>query len=271
MEKTLNKIVKQIENKISVKPKLAIILGSGLGDFASSIKNAVEIPYEKLNGMPKSTVKGHSGKFIVGEVNGVNIIAMKGRLHLYEGYSAQEVTLPIYIFKKLGVETLLVTNAAGGVNKDYNAGDLMIINDQINFTAKNPLVGKRVTDFGVMFVEMSDAYNKEYIKTLNDIAKKQKLDIKNGTYIQFLGPTYETPAEVRMAESIGADACGMSTAVEVVAATHCGLKTAGISAIANKAVGTTDEIVSHEEVLRVMAESSKKMTKLVHEFIKTLA
>lgn len=268
MEKMIDNIIKEIKKEVKNTPKLAIILGSGLGNFASFIKNKIEIPYNRLKGMPVSTVKGHSGKFIFGEVNGVSLVAMQGRIHLYEGYSAKQVTLPIYIFKKLGVETLIVTNASGGVNPSFEAGDLMVITDQINLTGQNPLVGGATIDYGVQFVGMQDAYHKQYVTLLNKIGKEYNLNLKNGTYLQLLGPTYETPAEVKMASIIGADAVGMSTAVEVIAGVQAGLKIAGISAIANKAAGTTNIEVTHEEVLNVMHEVEEKFTTLVLEFIK---
>jgi purine-nucleoside phosphorylase len=269
MEKLVNNLVAQINKKTDAKPTLAIILGSGLGNFANNLKNKVEIEYKDLKGMPTSTVAGHHGKFIFGELEGVELVIMQGRLHLYEGYTAKEVTLPIYLFKKLGVESLIVTNASGAVNEQFKAGDLMIITDQINLTGQNPLVGGATIDYGVRFVNMLDAYNKDYIKTLNKIGTDHGLNLKNGTYIQFLGPTYETAAEVKMARAMGADAVGMSTAVEVIAATQAQLKVVGISAVSNMAVGITIEEISHKKVLEVMAQTEKKLTLLLLEFIKT--
>ena len=270
MEKQIDKIVNQIKKQINTTPQLAIILGSGLGNFADLIENRVEIPYSSLKGMPLSTVQGHSRKFIIGNIDGVSLIAMQGRIHLYEGYSAKTVTLLIYILKKLGVTNWNINNASGAVNKEYKAGDLMVITDQINLTGQNSLIGGATVDYGVRFVNMSDAYNKEFIETLNKIGKNNNLSLKNGTYLQLLGPTYETPAEVNMARQIGADAVGMSTAVEVIAATQAGLKTAGISAVANIAGDSENAKVTHEEVLQVMKEISEKFKFLVLEFIKTL-
>ncbi|MDD4211344.1 MAG: purine-nucleoside phosphorylase [Clostridia bacterium] len=270
MEKLIDNIIKQINKKVNTKPSVAVILGSGLGSFVSQIKNRVEIAYSSLKGMPVSTVAGHSGKFIFGEIEGKSIVAMQGRIHLYEGYTAKQVTLPIYLFKKLGVKSLVVTNASGGVNELYKAGDLMVICDQINLTGQNPLVAGATIDYGVKFIDMMDAYNKEYIKLLNDIGKKHNLELKNGTYLQLLGPSYETPAEVKMARIIGADAVGMSTAVEVIAAAQAGLKTAGISVVSNMAVGITDEKISHEKVLKVMKQTEQKFSLLLLEFIKKL-
>ncbi|MGD9901742.1 MAG: purine-nucleoside phosphorylase [Spirochaetales bacterium] len=272
MEKLLKNIVKQIQNRTAVRPTLAVILGSGLGSFASAVKDAVEIPYSSLKGMPVSTVKGHSGKFIVGNIEGVDVIVMQGRIHLYEGYEAKQVVLPIYIFKELGVKTLIVTNASGGVNENYKAGDLMIINDQINLTGKNPLVGGPIVDYnGVQFVDMSEAYSQKYIEVLNEIGKKHNMDLKNGTYLQLLGPSYETPAEVRMARIVGADAVGMSTAVEVIAAKQVGLEVLGISAIANVASGLIkNKKLTHQEVLATMQLIGEKFSSLLLEFVKTL-
>jgi purine-nucleoside phosphorylase len=245
-------------------------LGSGLGNFANNLEQKKEIAYEMLKGMPKSTVAGHKGKFVFGKIDGVPVVCMQGRFHLYEGYSAKQVTLPIYIFKELGVQSLIVTNAAGAVNKEYIAGDLMVITDHINLTGHNPLVGEHNEKQGVRFVDMANAYNIEYVKKLNEISTKHNLNLKNGVYMQFLGPNYETPAEVQMARVMGADAVGMSTTIEVIAGVHSELKVAGISAISNMAVGVTDEAVTHEKVLKTMKQTEQKFTKLLLEFIKQL-
>lgn len=270
MNQTIHHIVNKIKQQIGYSPKVAIILGSGLGNFANYLEQKKEIAYETLKGMPKSTVAGHKGKFVFGKINNIPIVCMQGRFHLYEGYSAKQVTLPIYIFKELGVETLIVTNAAGAVNKNFGAGDLMVITDHINFTGHNSLIGEPNIDYGVKFIDMIGAYNKEYIKKLNEISAKHNLNLKNGVYMQFLGPNYETPAEVNMARVIGADAVGMSTTVEVIAAIQAGLKVAGISAISNMAVGVTEELVTHEKVLETMKQTEQKFTKLLLEFIKDL-
>ncbi len=270
MEKTLNKIVKQIKKKITTKPKVAIALGSGLGAVAEQVENPTIINYHDLKGMPVSTIKGHSGRFIIGSLNGVEVIIMQGRLHLNEGYDVKQVVLPIYIFKELGVETYFVTNSAGTVNPEYNKGEFMIIKDHINFTGKNPLIGKRIKDFGTYFIDMTDVYDKELIKKLNKIATKNKLTSHEGVYMQLLGPNYETAAEVKMARGMGADCVGMSTVCEVIAARHCNLKVAGVSLVTNKATGLADYKLAHADVLKEAAAAKKDFCKLVTDFIKTL-
>lgn len=276
VSRNLNKIVAQINKKIIEKPQLAIVLGSGLGNFVNQIKNSVEISYSDIKGLPNSTVKGHSGKFIFGEIGGVKVLIMQGRFHLYEGYSAKQVTLPIYIFKKLGIKTLLLTNAAGAINRNYKTGDLMIVNDHINLTGTNPLVGGAIIESEERFIDMQSAYDKKYISLLNNISKKFNLDVKNGTYIQFLGPNYETNAEVEMARMFGADAVGMSTAIEVIAANQLGIRTLAISAISNSAGEVLtkgmpiNNVITHQQVLEAMEKIEDKFTKLVLEFIRTI-
>jgi len=270
MQQVIHHIVNKLKQQIGYAPKVAIILGSGLGSFATHLEQKQEIAYETLKGMPKSTVAGHSGKFVFGKISGIPVVCMQGRFHLYEGYTAKQVSMPIYILKELGVETLVVTNASGGINESYNAGDLMVINDHINFTKENPLIGGATIPYGVRFVDMGSAYDKNYIEILNKIGKEHNLQLKNGTYIQFMGPSYETPAEIKMARVFGADAVGMSTVVEVIAAVQAGLKVAGVSVIANMASGVLDETVTHEKVLQTMKNSEQKFTKLLLEFVKSL-
>jgi purine-nucleoside phosphorylase len=270
MNQTIAHIVNKLKQHTNAIPEVAIVLGSGLGNFVKCLEQKKEIAYAALKGLPKSTVAGHSGKFIFGKIEGVSVVCMQGRFHLYEGYSAKQVTLPIYVLKELGVKTLVVTNASGAVNTSYSAGDLMIINDHINFTGQNPLVGEHNKLEGSRFIDMSDAYHNPYVTKLNEIAKKQNIEVKNGTYIQFLGPNYETPAEVKMARIMGADAVGMSTVIEVIAGVDAGLKIAGVSAISNMAVGVSDEAVTHEKVLETMKLTEQKFTKLLVEFVKQL-
>lgn len=270
MEEIVREIVQTIKQKIVETPDVAIVLGSGLSNVADMLENKVVIKYDELPNMPKSSVKGHKNQFICGKWCEKYVILMQGRLHYYDGFLAKQVALPIYIFKCLGVKTLIVTNSAGAVNKTYNVGDLMLITDHINFTGQNPLIGGAVIDFGEQFIDMTEPYDMQYVELLKDIAKKQKIQLKTGTYMQFTGPSYETKAEIKMASTIGADAVGMSTVLEVIAARQCGIKTVGISVMSNMATGISTEKMSHEEVLKLGQSSSKKLGLLIAEFLKEI-
>lgn len=269
----MNKImesVNYIENKLKFKPEIGVILGSGLGDMADSVEERTVIKYSEVPNLPVSTVQGHAGQFVVGKLNGKNVIMMQGRFHFYEGYEIQDVVLPIYIMKNLGVKSIMVTNAAGGANTSYNPGDLMIIKDHINFCGHNPLIGKNDDKIGPRFPDMSEAYSKEYIKLAKEVSKELGLKMQEGVYMMFSGPTYETPAEVRMARMLGADAVGMSTVPEVISANHCGLKVLGISCITNMAAGVLDQPLNHEEVIETSARVKKDFVALVKEIIKRM-
>ena len=267
--KVIDNAVAYINGKITEKPQIALILGSGLGDFADLLTEKIEIPYAELEGFPVSTVKGHAGKFVFGKLNGKNVVCMKGRFHLYEGYASKQTVLPIYVLKMLGIETLIVTNAAGGVNKEYDAGDLMVINDHINMSGHNPLIGGNLIDFGEQFIDMSNDYNKDYIKLLNDIAEKNGIKVQNGVYVQLTGPSYETAAEIRAYRTLGIDAVGMSTVQEVIAANQCKLKVAGVTCITNMATGVKpNTILDHKEVVEVANRVKASFTKLIAEFIR---
>lgn len=238
-----------LENKIKVKPKIGLILGSGLGILADEIKNPLIIPYDNIPNFPISTVEGHAGELVIGELMGKQVIALKGRFHYYEGYTMDKVTFPVRVMKAIGVENIIVTNAAGGVNKEFTPGDLMIIEDHINFGFDNPLIGPNEKEMGVRFPDMSSAYNKELIQIARVVAKDKNIHVKSGVYAFLTGPTYETPAEVRMMDFLGADAVGMSTVPEVIAAVHGGMKVLGISCITNMAAGILDQPLNHEEVI----------------------
>lgn len=261
--------VNYIKSKVEKKPQIALILGSGLGDFAELLDDRVEISYSELKGFPVSTVKGHAGKFVFGTLNGKNVVCMKGRFHLYEGYASKQTVLPIYVLKLLGIETLIVTNAAGGVNTNYNAGDLMIINDHINMSGQNPLIGGNIIDFGEQFIDMSNDYDKNYIKLLNKIAEENNIKVNNGVYVQLTGPSYETAAEIRAYRTLGIDAVGMSTVQEVIAANQCKIKVAGVTCITNMATGVKpNTVLDHKEVVEVANKAKVGFTKLLSEFIK---
>jgi len=245
------------------QPKTAIILGSGLGALADDIKDAAVIPYSELNGFPVSTIKGHDGKLIAGRLNGVEVLCMKGRIHLYEGYSPQKIAMVIRSFKRCGIENLVVTNAAGSLNSEMGPGSLMIMTDHINLSGMNPLVGPNDDDLGPRFPDMSAAYDSGLREKLLDAA--EKLDIKtfSGVYVMMKGPNFETPAEIRMARIIGGDAIGMSTVPEVLTAVHCGMKVVGISVITNYGAGMTKGKMSHAETIAEADKAGDRLRKLV--------
>ena len=269
MEK-FNETVKYITEKVNVMPKIAIILGSGLGSLSDDIENKVTIPYNEIPNFPISTVVGHKGELIFGTLENIPIVAMNGRFHYYEGYNLQETTYPIRIFKLLGIETLILTNAAGGINTKFQKGDLMIITDQLSFFAESVLRGPNMDEFGDRFIDMSNTYNKDYIKKLQDIMLKITGKNHTGVYAYMKGPTYETPAEIRALRTLGADAVGMSTVPEAVVATHCGMKCAGITCITNMAAGVTNEILSHDEVKETAILAEKNFKNVIKEFIKSI-
>ncbi len=259
-----------IEKNVSNIPKIAIILGSGLGSLADDITDKTVLSYKDIPNFPISTVAGHKGELIFGKLEGIPIIAMNGRFHYYEGYNLFETTYPIRIFKLLGVETLILTNAAGGINESFKKGDLMIINDQLSFFAESVLRGPNMDEFGERFIDMSTTYDKDYIQILKDIMTKIIGYHKEGVYAYMKGPTYETPAEIRALRTLGADAVGMSTVPEAVVAHHSGLKVAGITCITNMAAGVTNEILSHEDVKETALKSETNFKKVIHEFIKKI-
>lgn len=238
-----------IESQLAVKPTVGMILGSGLGVLADEIINPVKIKYDEIPHFLRSTVEGHAGQFVIGELNGVIVMAMQGRFHFYEGYSQKDITFPVRVMKALGIETIFVTNAAGGVNTSYVPGDLMIIDDHINFSGSNPLIGENEDELGPRFPDTSTAYTPALIALAHQVADEQGLALKQGVYQYNSGPTYETPAEVRMARILGADAVGMSTAPEVIVAAHMGMKVLGISCITNMAAGILDQPLHHGEVV----------------------
>ena len=272
VEKALvESLAEQIKRKIASVPEVAVILGSGLAQVADDMLDKVEIPYQTLDGMLIPNVQGHKDQFVVGKIGQKTVIAMQGRLHPYEGWTAKECVLPIYIFKLLGVKYLIVTNSAGAVNKSYNVGDIMLIKDHINLTVMNPLIGGAIIDFGVKFIDLKGAYDNISREKIKEIAKKHQIDLKEGVYTQMLGPSYETPAEVKYLRTIGTDAVAMSTVLEVIAGRQCGLKVLGFSCISNKALEDDESAeISHEEVLESAQKVSKKLSTLINEFIKQL-
>lgn len=256
-----------IKQKIGKTPQIAIILGSGLGALVNEIKESLEIDYNDIPGFPVTTVEGHEGKLVFGKLGDKYILAMKGRFHYYEGYDVSKVVFAVRVFKFMGINNLIVTNAAGGINKDFNPGDLMIIKDHISFFAPSALRGANIDEFGVRFPDMSKAYNPELIQLCKDAASKEGINVREGVYIFAKGPMYETPAEIRAMSILGADAVGMSTVPEVTVANHAGMNILGISCITNMAAGILDEPLSHEGVMEVAKIAEKNFVSLVKRVI----
>uniref|UniRef100_A0A0G4FPX5 Purine nucleoside phosphorylase n=1 Tax=Chromera velia CCMP2878 TaxID=1169474 RepID=A0A0G4FPX5_9ALVE len=273
----INTIASMRGNHKKPAPKVGIVCGTGLGNLADSLTDAMAIKYEEIEGFPVSTVAGHEGKLVFGNLKGVPTVCMKGRFHMYEGYAPETVAIPIRVMKLLGCKLLLVTNACGGLNEAFSVGDVMVIKDQINMvglTGLNPLVGKNDERFGPRFPPMSNAYNKELRAMLKKTASGLGMDafMREGTYCCLMGPGYETAAESKMVRGFGADVVGMSTAPEVLVAHHCGIKVCGLSLVTNMVVYDPDnaEVANHEEVMDVGKKRSKDIQSLVEEFVKGL-
>ena len=263
----LNEASDFIKNKIDYEPEIGIILGSGLGDFADNLENKINIKYEEIPHFKHSSVEGHKSQLVFGKINNKNLIIMQGRIHYYEGYSMNDVVFPIKVMKKLGVKTLIITNAAGGINENFSIPDLMLIKDHINFLGTNPLIGANDSTLGTRFPDMSDIYDKILRGMVKNCAKKIGLDLKEGIYLATTGPSYETPAEVRMFKILGADAVGMSTVPEAIIANYCGIKVIGISCITNFAAGLNPENLNHKEVIEESAIIKDKFIKLLNEIV----
>lgn len=266
----LQKCYECFKSKISFVPDIALILGSGLGDYTDTIKQEAVLEYKDIEGFPVSTVAGHKGRFVFGYVGDVKVVVMQGRVHYYEGYSMEDVVLPVRLMKLMGAKVLFLTNASGGVNFDYSAGDFMLISDQICM-APSPLIGENLDELGPRFPDMSNIYDRDLRKTVRDTAASLGIKLQEGVYIQLTGPNYESPAEIRMVRTLGADAVGMSTACEAIAANHCGLKTVGISCVSNLACGMTDKPLSHAEVQETADKAAPLFRRLVTESIKNIA
>ncbi len=259
-----------IKERIPFTPKVALILGSGLGEYGNTMDVAATIPYGEIAGFPQSTVQGHKGQFIFGYVGQVPVVCMQGRVHYYEGYPITDVVLPVRLMKLMGAEVLFLTNAAGGVNLDYKAGDLMIIADHICMVP-NPLIGENFSEFGPRFNDMSDTYDRALRDIIKAEAAKLNISLQEGVYLQLTGPSYETPAEVRMVRTLGGDAVGMSTAVEAIAANHAGMHICGISCITNMAAGVQKEPLSHAEVQETADRVAETFSKIVTASITAIA
>lgn len=248
-------------------PKAALVLGSGLGGFASQLDTVCEVDYHDIPGFPVSTAPGHAGKFIFGRLGDAPVVCMQGRIHYYEGYDIADVVLPARLMRLLGAEILFLTNASGGCNPDYGAGDFMLIRDHILYSVPNPLLGPNLEELGVRFPDMSAVYDPALRELIRAVAAREGIALREGVYIQFSGPSFETPAEVRMARALGADAVGMSTAVEAVAARHCGMRVCGISCVCNKGAGLSPTPLTHEEVQAAANKAAPLFTRLVRESI----
>lgn len=259
-----------IRSRSALAPKVGFILGSGLGVLADHLEQAVSIAYHEIPFFPQSTVEGHAGELLIGTVQGTPVVLMKGRFHMYEGYGPELTAFPVRVMKELGVKTLLVTNAAGGVNTSYAPGDLMLISDHINLTGRNPLIGPNDGELGPRFPDMSQAYSRKLRDIARNIAAEKDVPLQEGVYVGLLGPTYETPAEIRMLRTLGADAVGMSTVSEVIVARHAGLEVLGISCISNMASGILDQPLSHQEVMETTDRVREKFLSLVLSIIPEL-
>ncbi len=238
-----------IQSRTPLRPRIALVLGSGLGAFVDQLADATCIPYTEIPSFPRSTAIGHAGNLVIGTAEGVAVVIMQGRVHLYEGYSAQQVAFPVRVFARMGIKAVVITNAAGGINPRYQRGALVVIRDHINLQGQNPLVGPNDERFGPRFPDMTDAYNLQFRKFALDQAERLDGDISEGVYAAMLGPSYETPAEIRYLRAIGADLVGMSTVPEVIVARHMGLEVLAISCVTNMAAGMSGEKISHDEVL----------------------
>ena len=263
-EKTAKYLREKMENK---QPEIAIVLGSGLGVLSEELENKTTIKYNEIPNFPISTVEGHAGELIVGELNGKCILAMNGRFHFYEGYDLKETTFPIRVFKLLGIKTIILTNASGGINKDFEAGDFMVINDYLSFFADSVLRGKNIDEFGERFTDMSETFDKELSTKLKSIINKHTKRAQEGVYAYMKGPTFETPAEIRALRTLGADAVGLSTVPEAVVAHHCNIKTVAVSCITNMAAGVLDEKLSYDDVKQTAEKVKIKFKEIIKEFI----
>ncbi|MBW7649666.1 purine-nucleoside phosphorylase [Anoxybacillus sp. ST4] len=260
-----------LKEKFPNPPQIGLILGSGLGVLADEIEQAIKIPYSDIPNFPVSTVEGHAGQLVYGQLEGATVVVMQGRFHYYEGYSFDKVTFPVRVMKALGVEQLVVTNAAGGVNESFEPGDLMIISDHINNMGGNPLIGPNDSSLGVRFPDMTEAYSKRLRQLAKDVANEIGLRVREGVYVANTGPAYETPAEIRMIRMMGGDAVGMSTVPEVIVARHAGVEVLGISCISNMAAGILDQPLTHDEVIETTEKVKADFLRFVKAIVRRMA
>lgn len=270
MENRIAHCVECIRNLTDRTPQIGITLGSGLGDFISNLEDSFEIPYAKIEGFPSPTVKGHEGKLIFGKFHGTEVVVLDGRVHYYEGYTQQETVIPVRVLHEIGVHTLILSNACGGVNWNFKPGDIMLIEDHINMSGSNPLIGKNLDSFGTRFPDMSEVYKEKLWRTLQEKAKQEGIETKHGVYMMYSGPSFETPAEIRAFRTLGADAVGMSTVPEAIAAVHAGMDVIGISVITNMAAGMLKQKLTHEEVLQTGEKVREPFAKLIGLAVDTI-
>jgi purine-nucleoside phosphorylase len=263
----ISEVQAYIAGKTDIKPEIGLILGSGLGVLADEIETPVTIPYGEIPHFPVSTVEGHKGQLVIGRLEGKSVCAMQGRFHYYEGHGLDEVTFPVRVMKAIGADKIIVTNAAGGINESYKAGDLMLIRDHINLTGRNPLIGPNDEGMGVRFPDMSDAYCPDLRALALEVAQQNGIKLQEGVYVGMLGPSYETPAEIRMLRTLGGDAVGMSTVPEVIVARHAGIRVLGISCISNMAAGILPQPLSHDEVMETAEKVKHTFLTLVKAVI----
>ena len=267
----LDNALRRIREATDLEPRVGVVLGSGLGGLADALENRVEIPYDEIPGWPASTAVGHAGVLVLGEVDGVPIAVMRGRVHLYEGVSADRAVFGVRALGRLGVRTLVLTNAAGGINEAYRPGMLVLISDHVNLQATSPLVGPNDEELGPRFPDMSDAYDPELRRLAHEAAGRLGLELPEGVYAAWLGPQFETPAEIRFMRAVGGDLAGMSTVPEVIAARHMGIRCLGISVVTNMAAGVLPEKIDHSAVLEVGAHAAGSLTALLRELVPTLS
>ncbi|MGA8221733.1 MAG: purine-nucleoside phosphorylase [Candidatus Acidiferrales bacterium] len=266
-----DRAAKYILSKTKLRPRVALVLGSGLGAFADDLANAVKIPYEKIPGFPRSTAAGHAGRLVIGNVGNVPVAAMQGRVHYYEGYTAKEIVFPMRVFGRLGIRAAILTNAAGGINLEFKQGALVVLRDHINLQGLNPLLGPNDERFGPRFPDMTQAYWKTYREWVLVEAKRLGIEVHEGVYAALTGPSYETPAEIRYLRAIGADLVGMSTVPEVIVARHMGIRVLGISCVTNMAAGILDQPINHAEVMETGERVKTQFVALLRAVIPRMA
>ena len=266
----LLKCYQSFQEKIDFNPEIAIVLGSGLGAFGDQIQVEQTLSYHELEGFPVSTVKGHKGQFLFGYIGEVPVVLMQGRVHFYEGYTISDVVLPIRLMKLMGAHTLFLTNASGGINPAFHPGGLMMLTDHVSIFAPNPLIGENIEELGTRFPDMSQVYDLELQKILTDTAEENGIELFEGVYAQLTGPSFESPAEIRMLGKLGVDAVGMSTVVEAIVANHMGMRICGVSCISNMAAGISENPLTHEEVQEAADQAAPQFEKLVKEAVKKM-
>ncbi len=267
----LKKCYECVRERTDFVPQIALVLGSGLGAFADSIKKTAEIDYKDIEGFPQSTVEGHKGRFVFGYIDNVPIVCMQGRVHYYEGYDIKDVVLPTRLMAMLGAKVLFLTNASGGINKGFSAGDLMILTDHIASFVPNPLIGANIDELGTRFPDMSEVYDKVLVNIIKETAKENGIKVQQGVYAQLTGPSFETPAEIRMLGTLGANAVGMSTAVEAIAGRHAGMRVCAVSCVCNLAAGISPTPLSHAEVQEAAAKAAPLFKKLIAQSVEEIS